>query len=33
MDNMKLVTADFAFALSGLNRLLISSCKALRCQP
>ena len=26
-------TADFLFALSGVNRLLISGFKALRCQP
>jgi hypothetical protein len=33
MDNMKPATADFALALSGLNRLLSSSFKALLCQP
>jgi hypothetical protein len=30
---MKPATADFQSALSGLNRLLNSGFKALRCQP
>jgi hypothetical protein len=33
MDSMKPATADFASALSGLNRLLNSNFKALQCEP
>jgi hypothetical protein len=33
MDSMKPAPADFLFALSGVNRLLSSGFKALRCQP
>tara|TARA_B100001142_G_scaffold6100_1_gene6207 strand:+ start:289 stop:390 length:102 start_codon:yes stop_codon:yes gene_type:complete len=33
MDSMKPATADFSSAVIGLNHLLNSGFKALRCQP